>query len=123
MITFWARRASGVPSLWMSPIRNFGELIRLGALDEKAAHELATKPMDALGLSYAQEDLVDRIFEQTGGRANLMVTVCDEIIKRIGRERAPSTRSRRSRAPRPACRRPWGSRPARRISCCAGAAV
>ncbi len=76
----------GIAFDYASPIRNFGEQIRLGALDGKAAHDLATKPMDALGLSYAHESLVDRIYRQTGGRANLMVTVCDEIIKRIGRE-------------------------------------
>jgi hypothetical protein len=74
-----------------SPLRNFGEQIRLGTLDEEACRRLATEPMAALNLHYEEPGLVTEIFRATAGRANLMTTACDEIIKSLShRERTIS---------------------------------
>jgi hypothetical protein len=74
-----------------SPLRNFGEQIRLGTLDEEACRRLATEPMAALNLQYEEPGLVTEIFRATAGRANLMTTACDEIIKSLShRERTIS---------------------------------
>jgi hypothetical protein len=75
-----------------SPLRNFGEQIRLGTLDETACQQLATEPMAALNLAYEKPELVAEIYRATAGRANLMVTACDEIIKSLTpRERTISS--------------------------------
>ncbi len=64
-----------------SPLRNFGELIVLEDLEPDASRRLITKPMAALGLSYASDDDIDTIRTKTGGRANLMAIACDTILK------------------------------------------
>ena len=69
-----------------SPLRNFGEQIRLGTLEEAACRQLATEPMTALNLAYESPDLVTRIYRATAGRANLMTTACDQIIKLLSHE-------------------------------------
>jgi hypothetical protein len=69
-----------------SPLRNFGEQMRLGTLDAAACRQLATEPMDALNLVYESPDLVARIYHATAGRANLMVTACDQIIKLLSHQ-------------------------------------
>jgi hypothetical protein len=66
---------------YRSPLRNFGEQMRLGTLDESACARLATEPMTALNLHYESPDLITRIYRATAGRANLMTTVCDQLIK------------------------------------------
>lgn len=68
-----------------SPIRNFGEVIRLGALERDACLELATQPMKRLGLGYAQPALPARIVEACGQRANLIAIVCQYLLERLGR--------------------------------------
>jgi hypothetical protein len=68
-----------------SPLRNFGEQIRLGTLDEGACRRLATEPMAALNLHYESTELVTGIYRATAGRANLMTTACDELIKSLTR--------------------------------------
>jgi WD40 repeat protein len=66
-----------------SPLRNFGEQIRLGMLDEAACLRLATEPMAALNLHYESPLLVTGIYRATAGRANLMTIVCAEIINSL----------------------------------------
>ncbi|HEX2569524.1 MAG TPA: hypothetical protein VH877_08190 [Polyangia bacterium] len=63
-----------------SPLRNFGEVLRLGPLDRAAAHELATRPMAALGLGYDPPALVDQLLAETGCRANLIAIACASLI-------------------------------------------
>jgi hypothetical protein len=69
-----------------SPLRNFGEQIPLGMLDEAACRRLATEPMAALNLRYESTELVTEIYRATTGRANLMTTACDELIKSLTQE-------------------------------------
>jgi WD40 repeat protein len=66
-----------------APIKNFGEVLRIGALEEKARYELATVPMQALSIRYESDDLVKKLLYETGGRANLIAILCDQILKSL----------------------------------------
>jgi WD40 repeat protein len=67
-----------------SPIKNFAETISIGALEPDACRELAIRPMEALNLHYEADDLVARILDLTGGRANLIAIICDQMLKGLG---------------------------------------
>ena len=91
---------------YQSPIKNFAETIQVGALERAACRDLALKPMQALGLGYANAGMVERILERTGGRANLIAILCDQMLQGLGLaqreltdpdlERALTSRSLRS---------------------------
>ncbi|WP_157832877.1 ATP-binding protein [Thiolinea disciformis] len=68
---------------YQSPLRNFGEVLEVGALEQDACEQLATKPMQNLNLSYANHALVQHLISQCGQRANLIAYVCDQIIKQL----------------------------------------
>ncbi len=71
-----------------SPIKNFGEPLRLGTLEPDACYQLATRPMTALNLRYADaEKMVHTLIEQTGHRANLIAIVCQEILNGLQQRR------------------------------------
>ncbi|MEO5329570.1 MAG: WD40 repeat domain-containing protein [Magnetococcus sp. THC-1_WYH] len=63
-----------------SPLKNFGDTHQIGALDEDACWEMATKPMTYLGVHYENDDLVKKIITQTGQRANLIAITCNTIL-------------------------------------------
>jgi hypothetical protein len=69
---------------YQSPIKNFAETIQIGALEPEACRDLVTKPMAALGLTYADTGMVERILERTGGRANLIAILCDQMLQGLG---------------------------------------
>jgi len=71
---------------YQSPIKNFAETIQIGALEPEACRDLVTKPMAALGLTYADAGMVERILERTGGRANLIAILCDQMLQGLGLE-------------------------------------
>ena len=66
-----------------SPLRNFGELIELGALEESACQALITQPMEALNLRYEADALVQQIISGTGQRANLIALTCGAILRHL----------------------------------------
>jgi hypothetical protein len=66
-----------------SPLKNFAEVVQIGELETEACRQLATLPMQHMRLAYANPDLVDRLLEATGKRANLMAIVCDQILKQL----------------------------------------
>jgi len=68
---------------YRSPLRNFGETLRIGALEEDACVALATVPMAGMGLGYEAGALVEHLVERTGRRANLIAITCDEILKNL----------------------------------------
>ena len=68
---------------YQSPIKNFGETVEVGPLEEEASRALATKPMAAMNLRYASDELVDTILRETGRRANLIAITCNELLKRL----------------------------------------
>ena len=63
-----------------SPIKNFAETLYIGALEPYACRDLATVPMRPLNVSYASDDLVKTLIEETGGRANLIAIICDSLL-------------------------------------------
>jgi hypothetical protein len=71
---------------FLSPIRNFGEPVFVGELEAEGCRDLATKPMVMLGINYSSTELVEHILEQTGQRANLIATICDQMLKRLANE-------------------------------------
>ena len=66
-----------------SPIKNFGETLRLEALEPEACRALIREPMAALNIAYESEALVERIAAATGGRANLIAIACNELLTHI----------------------------------------
>jgi len=70
---------------YQSPLKNFGEMIHLGALEAEACRELATLPMATMHLSYEAAGL-ERLLTACGGRPNLISIACAEIVKALTAE-------------------------------------
>ncbi len=70
---------------YQSPLKNFGEVMQLGALENDACRDLITQPMENMGIRYASNALVNDLIEQTGQRANLISIACNEILKQLGK--------------------------------------
>ena len=68
---------------YRSPLKNFAEIIQLGALEADACHELASKPMQTMRLEYADAALIEQLLAATGQRANLMAIACHEILAQL----------------------------------------
>lgn len=82
---FWELYAAAALD-YHSPVRNFGEVVTIGALEEEACRDLAVRPLSLLGLRFAHEDLVARIVYASGGRANLIAILCQECLDQLGRD-------------------------------------
>jgi len=65
---------------YQSPIRNFGEIVRVGALENEACYQLATEPMKSMNLSFANESIIETLLESCGQRANLIAIACQHIL-------------------------------------------
>lgn len=70
---------------YASPIRNFGEVITLGALEADACVALATEPLARLGIRFAHADLVARLVHACGQRANLVAILCQHGLEQLER--------------------------------------
>jgi hypothetical protein len=68
---------------YQSPLKNFAEIIEIGALEEDACRNLATQPMRHMRLEYANPTIVDTLLKTTGLRANLVVITCAQILAGI----------------------------------------
>lgn len=68
-----------------SPIRNFGEVIRLGALEAEACVALATEPLARLGVRFESAALVSKVVTACGHRANLVAMVCQQALESLDR--------------------------------------
>ncbi|OQW92643.1 MAG: hypothetical protein BWK78_01060 [Thiotrichaceae bacterium IS1] len=66
-----------------SPVKNFGEIITLAELEEKACHNLIVKPLHSLNIQVASEALIEKLIYATGQRANLIALVCNEMLKNL----------------------------------------
>jgi hypothetical protein len=66
-----------------SPVKNFGESIIVGTLELEACQKLATEPMQMLDIHYASAQLVEQMLIKTGQRANLIATVCDNMLQQL----------------------------------------
>ncbi len=71
-----------ITSSYQSPLKNFGELVRIGGLEEEACRDLITEPMKNLGISF-REGVVDFIIEKCGRRANLIAIICNKVLEKI----------------------------------------
>lgn len=63
-----------------SPLYNFAHLTVLGPLDREDAYELATKPMQRLGVRYASPHLASRVVELTGGYPSQVQQFCATLL-------------------------------------------
>ncbi|MGB1111090.1 MAG: ATP-binding protein, partial [Gammaproteobacteria bacterium] len=79
---FWSLYQHSVLD-YQSPLKNFGETLEIGALEDDASMELVTQPMETLRLGYANPQLPKEIIEQTGQRANLLGITCHEIVSAL----------------------------------------
>jgi WD40 repeat protein len=66
-----------------APLKNFGELIKLGGLEDEACRELMTKPMKRVGVRYEDEAIIPKLRQRCGNRANLIAITCHEVLKVI----------------------------------------
>jgi len=65
-----------------SPVRNLGELVRLGPLDRRSARQLVEDPMASLNVRI-DSLAVDRILADSGCRANVIALVCQDLVTRL----------------------------------------
>jgi len=72
-----------VTSDYHAPIKNFGELIKLGGLENEACRALMIEPMKLIGVSYENSQLIDDLIVRCGNRANLIAITCHEVLKVI----------------------------------------
>ena len=68
---------------YQSPLKNFGKLISLGALEVDACKELMLKPMKDIGIVYENETMVEETIALCGYRGNYIATVCDTILQEL----------------------------------------
>ncbi|WP_282245505.1 ATP-binding protein [Stenotrophomonas sp. PS02300] len=68
-----------------SPLRNFGEVIHIGGLEQDACLALATEPMARLGVHFASPDLPQRLVAACGRRANLVAIACQQLLGQLDR--------------------------------------
>ncbi|NIM14878.1 MAG: hypothetical protein GTN53_25910 [Candidatus Aminicenantes bacterium] len=68
---------------YQSPIKNFGEILSIEALEADACRQLATKPMVMLNIHYESNELVELLIHETGQRANLIAIICNEMLKKL----------------------------------------
>jgi hypothetical protein len=66
-----------------APLKNFGELIKLGGLEDEACRELMIEPMKRVGVSYDDEEIIPKLVQRCGNRANLIAITCHEALKVI----------------------------------------
>ncbi|SFV60717.1 hypothetical protein MNB_SV-12-292 [hydrothermal vent metagenome] len=66
-----------------SPLLNFGKIIVLEGLEQEACRELMVEPMKSLGITYESDEVVERLIERCGRRANLLAITCSEIIQSL----------------------------------------
>ncbi len=79
---FWDLYATAVLD-YHSPLRNLAEPITVGALETKPAYQLISQPMAILGQQFASTKLIEDIYMNTGGRANLINLVCEYLIEQL----------------------------------------
>ena len=68
---------------YQSPIRNFGELLQVGALEREACFQLARVPMNSMQLEYQSNTLLISLVDACGQRANLISKTCQHIVANL----------------------------------------
>jgi hypothetical protein len=70
------------PGLGHSAFANWGELLKLGPLDQADAREVVARPLMALGM-VVSEDVSERILDYTSGHASLIQAFCRKLAERV----------------------------------------
>lgn len=83
MAGFWSLFEQAVLD-YQSPLKNFGTVLTVGALEFEACVDLATKPLDRLSIRWADPALTQSLVKRTGQRANLISIACNELINELG---------------------------------------
>ena len=68
---------------YQSPLKNFGEIIKVEELEYEACRELMIEPMKRIKIGYESEELIDFVIKLTGQRANLIAVICNEVLKSL----------------------------------------
>lgn len=68
---------------YLSPLRNFGEVLTIGALEPQACRDLASVPLRLLRIEFEDEELVARLVRESGQRANLVAILCQDCLERM----------------------------------------
>ncbi|MBB4867712.1 hypothetical protein HNP46_006631 [Pseudomonas nitritireducens] len=79
---FWDLYATAVLD-YQSPLRNFGEVLTIGALERQACRELASVPLASLRLGFASDTLLEDLVDASGQRANLVAILCQECLEAL----------------------------------------
>jgi hypothetical protein len=79
---FWDLYATAVLD-YQSPLRNFGEVLTIGGLEQDACKELVTVPLSRLRFGFSSNQLVDQLVEASGQRANLLAILCQECLEAL----------------------------------------
>lgn len=79
---FWDLYATAVLD-YQSPLRNFGEVVSIGALEPEACRELAQVPLQRLRLTFADKGVVEQLVTASGQRANLVAIICQECLEAL----------------------------------------
>ena len=66
-----------------SPLLNFGKLIVLDGLEKEACRELMSEPMKSMGITYENDEIIEKLIVRCGRRANLLAITCSEIIQTL----------------------------------------
>ena len=69
---------------YQAPLKNFGTVLTVGALEEKACRDLAVQPMGRMGIHWESEELLTKLLTETGRRANLISIACDAALHALG---------------------------------------
>ena len=69
--------------MYRSPLKNFGEVIRVGKLEHGACYRLVTEPMARMGIKFEKDSSIQKLIAETGQRANLLSIICNEILHEL----------------------------------------
>ena len=66
-----------------SPLNNFGELMILEGLEKEACRELMVEPMRRIGVSYANEEMIENLIVYAGQRPNVLAIICSRVLQQL----------------------------------------
>lgn len=69
------------------PLEQLGSPLEVGILSSQDARSLILQPLTALGYSFAEPELVDRIMAFTNRHPSLLHIFCSELVEQLGRDR------------------------------------
>jgi len=82
---FWDLYASAVLD-YHSPLKNFADILTVGALEEVPAGKLITEPMQLLNQRFSDDQVVPALLAQTGQRANLINLAAAYLVEQLAQQ-------------------------------------